>query len=246
MSPSNSDSSGTSYATERGISKRISGNFRQGTGNFGRHARWVKIPEAAIARLALRPRHFINYNVVVNSTIEFDQRRNGTRLHHRFASVGSCKSANSVHGLPSCEDEKFNLVAKVPPTQMCPDKPWNFAQLGHNFFAKVPWIRIRIRWTRACTPLAGQTERLDLDFLPYVLFDVGFAIEPGIQCRAAREIREDRGTDHFTGVVENSPGGAQFTSLDHWLDPLEMCASGGFAPGWCVGIGAVVSQQKEM
>src|SRR5262249_19718280 len=45
---------------------------------------------------------------------------------------------------------------------------------------------------------------------------------------------------------ENSPGGAQFTSLDHWLDPLEMCASGGFAPGWCVGIGAVVSQQKEM
>ena len=154
MSPSNSDSSGTSYATERGISKRISGNFRQGTGNFGRHARWVKIPEAAIARLALRPRHFINYNVVVSSTIEFDQRCNGTRLHHRFASVGSCKSANSVHGLPSCEDEKFNLVAKVPPTQMRPDKPRNFAQLGHNFFAKVPWIRIRIRWTRACTPLA--------------------------------------------------------------------------------------------
>jgi len=108
----------------------------------------------AIARLALRPRHFINYNVVVSSTIEFDQRRNGTRLHHRFVGVGSCKSANSVHGLPSCEDEKFNLVAKVPPTQMRPDKPRNFAQLGHNFFAKVPWIRIRIRWTRACTPLA--------------------------------------------------------------------------------------------
>src|SRR5262249_26242588 len=106
--------------------------FSSRTGNFGRHARWVKIPEAAIARLALRPRHFINYNVVVNSTIELDQRRNGTRLHHRFVGVGSCKSANGVHGLPSCEDEKFNLVAKVPPTQMCPDKPWNFAQLGHN------------------------------------------------------------------------------------------------------------------
>src|SRR5262249_38099567 len=114
----------------------------------------VKIPEAAIARLALRPRHFINYNVVVNSTIEVDPRRNGPRLRQRFVGVGSCKSANSVHGLPSCEDEKFNLVAKVPPTQMRPDKPRNFAQLGHNFFAKVPWIRIRIRWTRACTPLA--------------------------------------------------------------------------------------------
>jgi hypothetical protein len=64
--------------------------------------------------------------------------------------------------------------------------------------------------------------------------------------RGAREIREDRGTDHFTGVVENSPGGAQFTSPDHWLDPLEMCASGGFAPGWCVGIGAVVSQHEML
>ena len=69
-------------------------------------------PKATIARLTLRLRHFISHDVVVNSTVEFDQRRNGTRRHDRFLGVGSCKSSNSVHGLPSCEDEKFNLIAE--------------------------------------------------------------------------------------------------------------------------------------
>ena len=106
-----------------------------------------------IARLRLRARHFINHDVVVNSTVEFDQRRNGTRLHHRFLSVGSSRSSNSVHGLPSCEDEKFNLVAELTPTQMGPDKSRNLTQLRHNLFAEVSWIRIRIRWPRSSTPL---------------------------------------------------------------------------------------------
>jgi hypothetical protein len=42
-------------------------------------------------------------------------------------SVGSCKSSNSVHGLPSCADEKFNLIAEPTPTQMRPDKSRNLA-----------------------------------------------------------------------------------------------------------------------
>jgi len=41
------------------------------------------------------------------------------QLHYRFLGVGSCKSSNSAHGLPSCEDQKFNLIAELTPTQMC-------------------------------------------------------------------------------------------------------------------------------
>src|SRR5262245_24118144 len=110
----------------RTLSERSSIGFYKSWARPEHYQFWAK---ATIARLALRPGHFINYNVVVNSTIEFDQRRNGTRLHHRFVGVGSCKYANSIHGLPSCEDEKFNPVAKVPPTQMRPDKHRNVAQL---------------------------------------------------------------------------------------------------------------------
>ena len=51
---------------------------------------------------------------MVNRAVELDQRRNGTWLDHRFVWSGSCKSSNGVHGLPSREDEIFDLIAEVP------------------------------------------------------------------------------------------------------------------------------------
>jgi hypothetical protein len=102
--------------------------------------------------LALRARHFIDHDVVVNSTVELDQRRNGTGLDHRFVGDGSCKSSNGVHGLPSREDEKFNLIAELTPREMRADKSRDLAQFGRNFFAEVPRIRVRIRCTCSSTP----------------------------------------------------------------------------------------------
>jgi hypothetical protein len=93
---------------------------------------------------------------VLDSSVEFDQRRNGTWVDHRFVWIVSCKSANSLHGLPSREDEKFNLIADLAANEMRADKSSDFAQLGRNFLAEVPWIGIRIRWTCSSTPLAND------------------------------------------------------------------------------------------
>src|SRR5262249_5614883 len=101
-------------------------SFRWRPGDQPR-ALFAAAQNVGIARLALRPRHFINHEVVVNNPVKLDQCRNGSRFHHRCLGVGSCKSSNSVHGLPPGEDEKFNLIAELTPTQMRPDKSWNLA-----------------------------------------------------------------------------------------------------------------------
>jgi len=106
----------------------------------------------SLSAVALLRYHFIDHDVVVNRAVELDQRRNGAWLDHRSVWSGSCKSSNGVHGLPSREDEIFDLIADLTPSEMRADKSRDVTQLGRNFFAEVPGIRVRIRCTCSSTP----------------------------------------------------------------------------------------------
>src|SRR5262249_57482966 len=83
--------------------------------------------------------------VVPDATVEFHERGHRVRLDDRLIDVHAGKRADRVHGLPSRQHQKLDLVTELAASELCARKARDMAQLGDDLLAEMLRVRARLR-----------------------------------------------------------------------------------------------------
>ena len=67
------------------------------------------------------------------------------RLDDRLLDVHAGKRADRVHGLPSRQHQKLDLVTELAASELCARKARDMAQLGDDLLAEMLRVRARLR-----------------------------------------------------------------------------------------------------
>jgi hypothetical protein len=79
-----------------------------------------------------------------HATVEFDERGHRVWLDDRLLDILPGKRADRVHGSPSCQHQKLDLVAEPAATELRAGKSRDVAQLGDDLLAEM--LRVRARF----------------------------------------------------------------------------------------------------
>src|SRR5438034_4239134 len=89
--------------------------------------------------------HVLDDVVMPHATVEFDERGHRVWLDHRLLDVHAGKRADRVHGSPSRQHQKLDLVTELAATELRAGKARDMAQLGDDLLAEMLRIRARLR-----------------------------------------------------------------------------------------------------
>jgi hypothetical protein len=88
---------------------------------------------------------FFDEVVMPHVTVEVDERSDRAWFDDGLLDVHPGKRADRVHGPPSRQDQKFDLVIEMATTKLRADKSRHMAQLGYDFLAEMLRIRFCFR-----------------------------------------------------------------------------------------------------
>jgi hypothetical protein len=105
-------------------------------------------------RLLLR-KHFFDSFVVAHDGVVCDKRRYGSWLNDCLLNVRPSECSYSLHGLPSSDDQKLNLVIEFPLAQMRTEKSRHLAKLRGDIVTKMLRVRLCSRSASTAAPLTN-------------------------------------------------------------------------------------------
>ena len=80
-----------------------------------------------------------------HATVEFDERGHRGWLDDCLLDVFPGKRADRVHGSPSRQHKKLDLVVELAPTELRTRKSDDTAQLGYDLLTEMLRVHVRLR-----------------------------------------------------------------------------------------------------